>query len=258
MTAKHGILSAKTHNVLAGFAVLLVAAIFTFTGCSDDPGGGGGLDPLDPLDEAATGRATIEYTAVSVSGLRGNYAKFTNLGAGYEFSVTDGKMTLTLTTPTALQEVTEANLERIEGFGSTKPINIDSGGSVNFAVNRNFAHGNGDSRFQVERVSEDTDETTYYNASHIIYIYVSADVGISQTTFEETETDDEGTAHQVTYNTISLSLKQGWNLVQVDQHMTLTTGAYTMKIADKGVPWTVDSRSETGPAPDAEGPGADS
>jgi hypothetical protein len=47
MKTKHGILEATTRSVLAGLAVLLVAAMFTLAGC-DDGGGGGNTDiPLN-------------------------------------------------------------------------------------------------------------------------------------------------------------------------------------------------------------------
>jgi hypothetical protein len=46
MKTKHGILKAKTRSVLAGFAVLLMAAIFSLSSCGDGAGdnsdGGGG------------------------------------------------------------------------------------------------------------------------------------------------------------------------------------------------------------------------
>jgi hypothetical protein len=42
-------------------------------------------------------------------------------------------------------------------------------------------------------------------------------------------------------SSVSLSLKAGWNLVQVDEHWTQTGEAGATKIADKNIPWVAIS-----------------
>jgi hypothetical protein len=71
MKTKHGILEAKMRSVLAGFAVLLAAAMFTLAACGDGAGGGdnGGGNPLEipanmlgEWEMVPYGKATIDIS----------------------------------------------------------------------------------------------------------------------------------------------------------------------------------------------------
>jgi hypothetical protein len=80
--------------------------------------------------------------------------------------------------------------------------------------------------------------------SSIGYVYVSKDVTLSRekSTQVSTWTDDDGNEQTYTtiYNKFSLSLKSGWNLVQIDNDDKATNGTTTVKFADKDVPWSID------------------
>lgn len=68
MKIKHGILKAKMRSVLAGFAVLLLAATFTLTSCGDDESG----DPSSPSGGPTyTLIVSTEYAAAPTSVTKG-------------------------------------------------------------------------------------------------------------------------------------------------------------------------------------------
>jgi hypothetical protein len=195
---------------------------------------------LPPLSEPATGQEKIEYKDVSITGLPDSVASYKNEGQGYTFSVTGGKMTLTLTTPTSTEAVNAENLrDNTWIFGDKEPIKVD--GSANFTTVSSFYGQDGNVR--VERNKYDTDEKTYQNGTQITYFYVSADVTISQAACTDTGTntnmDGTTSTYTVKYSTTSLSLKKGWNLVQIDYSQTLSGGTVAAKIASADVPWSV-------------------
>ncbi|MDR3172211.1 MAG: FIVAR domain-containing protein [Treponema sp.] len=90
---------AKTHGVLAGFAVLLLAAIFTFTGCPIDPDPGPENPTVDKAAlTAAINAANTAKSSVVVNTAAGNVSLGTNW-------VTEAEMTALTTAITAAEAV---------------------------------------------------------------------------------------------------------------------------------------------------------
>jgi hypothetical protein len=87
--------------------------------------------------------------------------------------------------------------------------------------------------YNVARYKVETDEKTYYRVSQIIYLYVSKDVTLSA---------QSGQNEGFIYTAFDLSLKAGWNLLQMDVGGDLTqpSGTLSIHIATKNVPWTVN------------------
>jgi hypothetical protein len=84
MITKHGLYQAKTRGILAGFAVLLLAAIFSLTGCSDDDdGGGGGSVPAEFVGTwTGTSGTDPDITSVSIV-IKADGAFTATFGGGY-------------------------------------------------------------------------------------------------------------------------------------------------------------------------------
>jgi hypothetical protein len=228
---------AKTRGVFVGLAVLLVAMV-ALTGCGDKPGdGSNGKDTLSSIDEETTGQAEISYTDVALTGEGASdltFEEYENSDDGYTIEVTDGKLTLSLTTPSSTESVStffDRNL-----FGSDDDDFKADPDTVNITTLDAFYNELNNCR--VQRHWRDTDEKTYYKSSQIVYVYVDADVTITRAVkqFEDEEC-------VINWSAIHLPLKKGWNLVQVDNNDTLTggTGTATTKIADKNVPWVVSA-----------------
>jgi hypothetical protein len=211
-------------------------------GCSDgdDDADDGQTIDLPAITEPATGRGTIEYTDVSVTGLTGTVAAYMDTSNGYTFSVTDGKMTLTLNTPSSTQSVNQSTLlqgDMARIFGPEGALTIT--GTANFTAVFSFRDQSNNVR--VERSKAETDDVTYYNESAIYYFYVSANVTISQAAYTYNGTDSDGSSYVNRYGAISLALMTGWNLVQLDQYSTVAENTLSAKIADQDVPWKLGS-----------------
>ncbi|MDR3171454.1 MAG: hypothetical protein LBU17_07485 [Treponema sp.] len=261
----------KKHGIFFGFAVLFLAAIFTMTGCptdddgGDDGGNNGGLD-LPAITEETTGQAKIEVngaTLVGENALAGKEATITigeqtipSYGGSEGYGtwwVNEGKFSLILNTPSDPYTEGISNWLDAEShfFGS-----IEAGYEVTVSdksakiVTPYFSGSSGSIRYSVDRMKYETDETTYYNESTIQYVYVSKNVTLSReqkTITDEDEDEDEGQSYTYndTYSAFTLPLKAGWNLVQTDENMTLTSSStinttIAIKIADKDVPWTIE------------------
>jgi hypothetical protein len=202
------------------------------TGCEDEADDDSGSPGLG---EEATGRATITYTDVALSGEGASDASHSDNAKGYTIDVTDGLMTLTLTTPTNLEKtVSNFTEEKKNLFGDEEAV-TPTPGDPKICVVRKFSSGG---EYEVRRKWEETDKTTYQRSKEIFYIYVDADVVLSRNA--KGITDGE---LFLSYSAINLPLKEGWNLVQVDQNIVVTNevpgGTATVKIADTNVPWVL-------------------
>jgi hypothetical protein len=240
MKTNHGILEAKSRKRLAGFAVLLVAAIFTMTGCSADDDG----DDLPPINEQTTGVPKVEVKDVKLAGAGASKVTIVpqTIGEGYgTWSVTNGVLALTLDTPIAdvdLQTSTDWLSNEEDGgrfFGSTDTDGDDAvktddkDGNVNIASQSFFPSP----AYYIERLKAENDDAAYVKSSNIVYIYVSKDITLSRGKVMIPD-------YCATYSAFNLPLKQGWNLMQSDLNVpTGKDGTVTIKIADKDVPWTV-------------------
>jgi hypothetical protein len=246
MKTNHGILEAKSRGLLVGFAVLLMAAIFTFTGCPTDSDDGG--DDLPPIDGQTTGITTVTETvklaaAEGVPNVTGitieeQTIPFDGEGASYgSWSVTDGELTLELDTPSG--DNVNSSADWLEYFGfqffidTTGPnaVKAEPATGVNIA-STGFFNSSTDDSYYIERSKQETDEKTYMKESSIVYIYVSGDITLSRGKVE---------ISVGTFNAFNLPLKTGWNLVQTDTYANFTTMSATMtiKIANEDVPWTI-------------------
>jgi hypothetical protein len=260
---------------LAGMLALALTFGLVLTGCDDDdPDGGEKGLTLPGLSGPATGITTVTVANVQVKeeisspngtdDIIDSAQTFTEVRAtGFGSKVGDitgGKLSLTLGTPAGpLAAVSTLNgLQSSHLFGRT---DIDTGTGTSYAVTFDPANSpaqfltiegfglytappTGNPAFTLRREAMATDMATYMDASSIIYIYVDQDVTLSRAakTWTVPGTDENGDPLVFTnkYAAISLPLKEGWNLVQTDEHMTQQGDVDTkVKIADKDVPWLV-------------------
>jgi hypothetical protein len=204
---------------------MVLAFSLAIVSCSHE---GSGVPELPAIDEATTGRPSITYTNIALSGEGASaftMAQYNNAAQGYTIAVTAGKMTLSLTTPSSpvpVNTVLSANSGLFKGAASNNA-------SANIVDLDPFDAG---SSYGIGRIK--TDQATYANM--IYYVYVSADVILTGTAHSESEE-----SFVVNYAAFSLPLKRGWNLVQRDQNVTTSSmsGTSMIKIADKNVPWAL-------------------
>jgi hypothetical protein len=231
------------HGLFLGFAVLLLAEIFTGCPTDGDSGDDGGLD-LPDITEETSGRETITVTAAALESEDASDASGVTIpsqtigsGGGYgTWSVTAGKLTLTLNTPSGSDARVISDWFSNNGSGVGSLFGSVEGGNV-VTVSDDTAQivyvhnlkGTGNStEYEIERRKYKTDNSTYSLGSNISYVYVDKDV-----TFTRAKKQIEET----TYNAIALPLKTGWNLVQTDSNYTRTSSTEAVKIADKDIPW---------------------
>jgi hypothetical protein len=103
----------KRHGFFIGFVVLLLAAIFTFTGCShedDGGGGGGGSIPSELVGSWGMTDPDDQYIKINANGT-GTYG---NVGSGQActWSVSGTRLTITLSgqTGSATWSVSDSQL----------------------------------------------------------------------------------------------------------------------------------------------------
>jgi hypothetical protein len=183
-------------------------------GSSGGTGGGGDGNDLPAITEPTTGRLTVSYTDVPISGAASslNFTGTENLGRGIaSFSIVAGKLTLALVTPTVTTSVTEfLNKDGSLFFGNTTGDNkVTASGNPDVTVMRALT----DKAPYLLRVYMDTDGATYYNRYEIIHVYVSADVTFTRVA--KTITIDF-IGGPVNFSAVNLPLKTGCNLVQTD------------------------------------------
>jgi hypothetical protein len=167
---------------------------------------------------------------------------------GYEITVANGKVTLNLKEPTRLANETDNPDNR---FGVVKeyllgtketpaPGTFDPDTAKFCLATFEGTDTNGD-RYFVERSMGQTDEEeTYFVGSVIFYVYVDTNCNIKKAAEDFQRTDDEGESWIERYGAIDLSLKKGWNLVQINESWTGDEPKiFTFKIADKDIPWSI-------------------
>jgi hypothetical protein len=113
--------------------------------------------------------------------------------------------------------------------GNAPTFDPANGGSVTAARVGSFNCGDGHNI--IRRSNASTVQGAYKYSSEIYYIYVSGDITITR---------PAKTIGNRIYNAINLSLKTGWNLVQVNRKRPQSGGGnhiFTVKIADKDLPW---------------------
>jgi hypothetical protein len=232
----------------AGLAVLAVA----FAACKNDPppytppGIDEFLSGLPNLDQTTvTGQPTVSVTGASLGGDDVGNVTIAGSGDGYTLSVSGGKLTLNLTTPTKIGNQTEdeEHFNKVKGIflgvEDADPTGVFTPATTKFCIPAFYGVGSDGNTYYFERFTAQTDEKTYFVGSMIYYVYVNTDCKITSSAKDLSETDEEGswTSH---YNPINLSLKAGWNLVQENQSWA-GSGATTItfKIADKDLPWEI-------------------
>jgi hypothetical protein len=257
----------------SGLALLAIA----FASCGDGAGGPPPppttveelLNSLPSLDVSkSTGQPGITITNAPLQGEGAAAINFPSENVnGNVFSVSGGKLNLTLTTPPVYGEG-EQKFDDVKRylFGSEDSANWGTfdPDTVKFCIPSFYSvqgSGSEEKRYYIERSMWETDEKTYNVGVQIVYVYVDNDCTVTRNakTWEESF---DGTRWTLTYSAINLPLKKGWNLVQINGQMTresadsdVGTGTYTVKIADKDVPWViyVETRTANAPIPeDAE------
>ncbi|MDR2177862.1 MAG: hypothetical protein LBP20_07485 [Treponema sp.] len=243
----------------AGLAVLTI----TFAACKNDGGSPSPsvddpldtpvdlldtlLDTLGDLDQAkVTGQPDISVTGAALGGDKVGNVTITggNEADGYNLSVTGGKLTLNLTTPTNLGNESDQQGHfpglKIMLLGSTDaaPEGTFNPSDAEFCFCSSFS-GTGDgSTYYVYRYAAQTGAETYFVDITIHYVYVDKDCSIISAAKDISGTDD-GVAWTDHYDKVDLSLKTGWNLIQVNRNGTEKGMTVTVKIADKDIPWEI-------------------
>jgi hypothetical protein len=237
---------AKKNFFVGMLAVTLVFGM-ALAGCKSDDDGGGGLPAID---EEVSGREKIEYSDVPLTwdeeeedisdlNIGSSSSKKTIVGNGTWF-VTAGTLTLSLPQTPSSGTATLATTSLSSLFGDTASGNALSltAADASFVLVDELV----DSSNHISRdwgIQTDTSQTR----SQICYIYVNKDVTITRDAKNITQSEGED-SWTAPYAAVSLPLKTGWNLVQSDMAVTGTehsfTGGYTVKMADKDVPWNVN------------------
>jgi hypothetical protein len=223
----------------------LAVLVIVLAACKNDGGDPPGLNFPNNTEET-TGRPNVTGTNIT---LTGEGAAAINIpqqilqnGAG-NFSVTNGKLSFNLGTPTSLFSVTSIGLKMDPGY----EITFSDPSTQVLAIDQFWYTSRDRLDYVISRYTVDTDEATYYAESYISYIYVDRDCTFSREELSWTYTDDDGSSYTVNYKALNLPLKAGWNLMQEDLGGTLTEAnagvtIITAKIADKDIPWTIEKR----------------
>jgi hypothetical protein len=231
--------------------IAIGAVIMVLAGCDLGPGPGDERLELDlpPIAEETRGQTIVTGTNIALEaghdgytgGLTQAFVNSLDLAGetnqnGVTWSVTDGKLTFSLETPSQTDTL---DAEKIAEMGGWTNIQVNPADAQAYLVGEfKFYKEVNDGRrvyYNIERGTFQTDANeTYYSDSEIIYLYVSRDVAISGQSGQD----------NIVYTAFNLSLKAGWNLLQKDGYLTPNDdGTVNMSIATKNVPWTV---KETG------------
>jgi hypothetical protein len=254
----------KNLTKLLGIAAIGAVLVMGMTGC--DNGGGDDDDKglnLPPITEETKGRPTIAGESIpleagqgfSDDGVTQAFVDSLNLPGetnqnGVTWSVTNGKLMLSLGTPGQTSPLNEV----AGSMGAWTNVQISPADVAVYMVDgfefyTEKTNGNNWERihYNVAREKSESDGKTYYRSSQIIYVYVSKDVTASG----QKGTDEDKDGHITTYNAFNYSLKEGWNLIQMDNYETPNSETRSIGIAAKNIPWTVNetgSSSGNGPA----------
>jgi hypothetical protein len=237
----------KQKGFWAGILASMLVFGLGFVSCGgDDDDDPPGLN-LPPITEETIGQESIAVTDEPLIGDApdGEYTWGEYTGRGFTATVTGGKLSFTLGTPDDAQLQSFSQL--LNGLWYECPVSATDGDqeetltpSVDTAKYYWFStfHNAGD-EVRLFRSAVATDNATYYKGSYIDYFYVDKDVTLTRAAL--TITDDDGDIDS--YAAVSLPLQKGWNLVQTDFHVTISTTSYittnTSYIATKNVPWIV-------------------
>jgi hypothetical protein len=242
-------------NVKNLFLIGLAVLAISLAGCPTDgddsssPSPSTGLD-LPAINEQTTGRDEIRVSNAVLKGSAAGVSLAKNDSAeGYSFSVADGKLSFSLSTPSNPvvgkdDDYINRNLVGGQGWGTWDTQDAGFMGTfvpddAKFSIPSFYDTVDGQD-YYLWRFKEDTDKTTYYISSTINYVYVDKDCTITRDEKNWIGTDEDGETWPFRYNAVNLSLKKGWNLVQIDNNTTRELGTYTVvKIASQDVPWYI-------------------
>jgi hypothetical protein len=249
---KNRFFGAKTPRVLTAMAALLLAIGLLLTGCPTDTDG----EEEGPLE-------TFGYTGVDLEPWRSEaedgkasditISKQTALDNGYEFSVSAGKLTVEFFKPLSTSWIDQEFNNRQGGdngwtfFGRTDgdyklTFVPEGGGRVGVRAQNNLAGDEwnlGYSFFM--RSHTEFKEGEYHIESGIFFVYATGDVTITRGEKKVSGLADNWWNGK--YAAVNLSLKEGWNLLQIDTKETFTPEGqdnirdHTLKIVDQGLPW---------------------
>ncbi|GAB6392249.1 MAG: hypothetical protein MdMp014T_1622 [Treponematales bacterium] len=235
-----------------------------FSGGDDDGGGSGGLN-LPAITGPVSGVPAI---SVGSYGLGSDWDGLTvpeQTVDGGTWWITKGKIGLGISKPTK----TLAGVSSLNGkasalfFQRTDKVSDSENYELTFGDDKtsaNYTWANG-LRYDAESgdsgeyskcavFRQATAQTLVNNEgagdySAIAYLYVDEDVTVSRDAKTWKGTVAGYIDYTYDYGAVSLPLKHGWNLVQLDVHVEWqgrkAAGTYTLKTADKDVPWTVVS-----------------
>lgn len=230
---------------LIGLAVLAIS----LAGCPTDgddsssPSPSTGLD-LPAISEPTTGQAAIKLTSVDLEGDIPNET-LTGSGDGYSFSVAGGKLNLTLNTPSNPVVGKDTGYINKNLLGGSPPdaefAETVVPDDAKFSIPSFSGTVGGQNYYYLRRFKGETDKETYSISSEILYVYVDKDCTITRDEKSWPETDDDGKTWPLKCNAVNLSLKKGWNLVQIDDNSTRELLTRTMKIASQNVPWYIST-----------------
>ncbi|MDR3335303.1 MAG: hypothetical protein LBT13_10545 [Treponema sp.] len=201
---------------------------------------------LPGITEEASGRPTITVTNATLEGEGASNVTIPSQTInGGTWSVTAGKLNLTLNTPSTQAVSTWLSNDGRHFVGSVDGENVVtiSDNTAQITSIKGLRYRANSIDYYVERAKYETDEETYIMASGIAYVYVSKDVTLNRGQ-KQGGLGDSATV-TVTYSAFTLPLKTGWNLVQIDEELQIyedmkpTSGTMAVKIANRNVPWTI-------------------
>ena len=208
----------------------------------DDPGG-----DFPAITEPVTGRATITYTNVPVEGADGITRSEVTTGDGITFSMSGGKMNMSFPQNPSRGGGSSSLIEHLGlllNMTITPPLT-----EIENIVYLPDIFSEYRGSFRLARRWSEGALPNDYKWSQISYIYVSTNVTFNRAAATtETQQSHDGLSILSTYSALNLALKTGWNLVRVDYtfNSSTNTDTYTVKIADKDIPWKRDSTNGTG------------
>jgi hypothetical protein len=241
--------------IFIGLAVLVIALAACKNDGGDPPANPPtGLNLLDLDVTKSTGQSSITGTNITLTGegaagiivTGGSIVDYiSNVTTNGSFSVTNGKLSFDLGTPSSPSVVTSLNKSNSDSVDFFYRTDSDykltfSDSSATAVIIPGFVCSFAGSQYTIWRFAEAGDGVTYLQQAAIGYIYVSADCTISRQAKTWTEPGNDGSSWTVDYKAFELPLKTGWNLIQIDMDVSGGGETTVLKIADKDVPWTIE------------------
>ena len=243
------------HGLLIGFAVIVMAAIFTLTGCptdadddNDNKVPSGSLGEILTITGAQVYTSSLSATGVTYTPITGDktvtvyYYNFmtpqaVTLNAPDKAEIKAGKLTVSIAAvPTGLGSLSdmtgEYGLGRDYSSVSVTPNDAQSASLVLMAGN--------DSLSKSEGTISQAGATYNFSRQGVVYIYVDKPVTITGKGKTVSDSEDNE-SYTTTTQDITLNLTTGWNAICTNTNGTKTesstTETSTMSVGNPDIKW---------------------